>query len=86
MMTTEELIGIASGVFTTVAVLPQIVKAIQTRKVKDVSPFMFIILCLGVGLWTIYGILKKDWPIILTNGVSLILNGMMLIIILKQKK
>ena len=81
-MNLEEIIGIAAGVFTTVGVLPQIVKALKTKKVNDVSPFMFIILCIGVGLWTVYGIMKNDWPIIITNSISLALNGFMLGIIL----
>ena len=81
-----EIIGIAAGVLTTVAVLPQIIKAVKTKKVADVSPFMFFILCLGVGLWTVYGGMKSDWPIILTNGISFILNGIMLYIILTQEK
>ena len=85
-MIIEELIGIGAGVFTTIAVLPQIFKAIKTRKVDDVSPFMFMILCLGVGLWTIYGVMKNDWPIILTNGISFIFNGIMLYIVLINKK
>ena len=85
-MTFEEIIGILAGVFTTIAVLPQIIKALKTKKVKDVSPFMYIILCIGVGLWTIYGFIKNDWPIILTNGISFILNGVMLTIVLTQTK
>lgn len=82
----EELIGIIAGIFTTVAVTPQIIKAIKTKKVNDVSAFMYIILCIGVGLWTVYGIMKKDWPIIITNGISLILNGIMLFIVVTQEK
>lgn len=82
----EEIIGILAGIFTTVAVLPQIFKAIKTKKVADVSPLMFITLCLGVGLWTVYGFIKNDWPIIVTNGISLILNATMLYIVFTQKK
>ncbi|MGJ8593878.1 MAG: SemiSWEET family sugar transporter [Aquaticitalea sp.] len=85
-MDVEAVIGIVAGIFTTIAVLPQIIKALKTRKVGDVSPFMFIILCCGVGMWTVYGIMKKDWPIILTNGISFILNGIMLVIVITQKK
>lgn len=85
-MELEEIIGVLAGVFTTLAVLPQIFKAIKTREVKDVSPYMFVVLCVGVGLWTFYGILKIDWPIILTNGISFILNGIMLYIILSSAK
>ena len=40
-MQEEEIIGIVAGVLTTFAVLPQIVRAVKTREVKDVSPYMF---------------------------------------------
>ena len=44
------IIGYAAGVFTTIAVIPQIYKAIKTGKTDDISPGFFIILLLGVGL------------------------------------
>ncbi|MBC7000877.1 SemiSWEET transporter [Cytophaga sp. FL35] len=84
-MQVTEIIGILAGVFTTIAALPQIITAIRNRACKDVSPIMFIILIIGVGLWTIYGIMKEDWPIIVTNGISTILNGSMLFLIFKFK-
>ncbi len=74
----EQTIGIIAGVFTTIAVLPQVIKAIKTKSVNDISLWMFICLLIGVGSWTIYGILKDDYPIILTNGISFLLNGIML--------
>ncbi|MBP0903168.1 SemiSWEET family sugar transporter [Mariniflexile gromovii] len=83
-MNIEDIVGILAGVFTTIAVMPQIWKAVKTRSVKDVNPYMFVILCLGVGLWTFYGILKKDWPIIITNGISLILNAIMLYLVVSS--
>ena len=79
------IIGYLAGIFTTIAVIPQIYKAIKTNKVDDISPVFFSILLLGVGLWTVYGILKIDWPIILTNGISFMLNALMLSIYLKNK-
>jgi len=85
-MNIEDFVGTLAGAFITIAVLPQIYKAIKTKKVKDVSAFTYIILCLGVALWTIYGIMQQDWPIIITNGISLILNGIMLVIIFTQEK
>ena len=48
-MNFDALIGTAAGIFTTIGVLPQIIKALKTREVKDISPYMFIILCIGVG-------------------------------------
>lgn len=85
-MNLEEIIGLLAGVFTTIAVLPQIIKAVRTKKAGDVSPLMYITLCLGVGLWTYYGVLKSDLPIILTNGISFILNSIMLFLALTQNR
>ena len=79
------IIGYLAGVFTTIAVIPQIYKAITTHKTDDISPVFFTILLVGVGLWTVYGIIKTDWPIILTNGISFILNATMLGIYIQNK-
>ncbi|WP_276165996.1 SemiSWEET family sugar transporter [Zobellia alginiliquefaciens] len=79
-MTSTETIGLLAGLFTTIAVIPQIAKAIKSGDVGSISPFFFIILIIGVGLWTAYGILKEDWPIIITNGISFSLNVTMLFI------
>ncbi|WP_034257972.1 SemiSWEET family sugar transporter [Altibacter lentus] len=80
------IIGLLAGAFTTIAVIPQIKKAWYTKKVEDVSPFMFTILILGVGLWVVYGILKSDIPIIATNGISLGLNMIMLYLMVRYRK
>ena len=80
------VLGLAAGVCTTVAVVPQIRKAWKTKKVEDVSPGMFTILIVGVFLWIVYGITQKDMPIIVTNGVSLALNGVMLFLMLRYGK
>lgn len=84
-MTLTEITGLLAGLFTTIAVIPQIVKAIKTREVDNISPFFFIILLMGVGLWVVYGVLKTDWPIIITNGISFLLNVLMLTIYYKEK-
>ncbi|VXB24273.1 SemiSWEET family sugar transporter [Maribacter litoralis] len=82
----EEIIGILAGIFTTIAAVPQIFRAWKTKKVDDVSPKMFLVLTIGVSLWTVYGAMKQDIPIIITNGISTILNITMLILIIKFRK
>ena len=84
-MTIETIIGILAGTFTTLAVVPQIIKSWRTKKVLDVSPIMFTILLLGVGLWVVYGFLKEDIPIIVTNGISFLLNLSMLVLMFHYK-
>lgn len=72
------IIGIAAGICTAVAALPQIFRTFRTKDVRQVSPFMFIILLAGNLLWCYYGILLEDWPIILTNGFSTVMDIIML--------
>src|SRR5690606_25772409 len=81
-----DVLGLVAGICTMVAVIPQIKKAWDTKKVEDVSPGMFIVLVIGVFLWVIYGITQNDLPIIATNGVSLALNGFMLYLKLRYKE
>lgn len=80
-----DVLGLVAGMCTMVAVVPQIKKAWETKKVEDVSPGMFIVLIIGVFLWVIYGITQKDLPIIATNGVSLALNGLMLYLMIRYR-
>lgn len=77
------ILGLAAGVCTTAAVVPQLIKAWKTKEVGDVSPGMFFVLITGLVLWTIYGIIRNDLPIILTNGVALVLNSLMLYLLFK---
>lgn len=81
----EEFIGLLAGAFTTIAVLPQIIKAHKTKGVNDISPRFFSILLVGVFFWVVYGIMKKDWPVIITNSISFILNGYMLYLYFSSK-
>lgn len=80
------VIGGLAGVLTTVAIIPQIVKAVRTQQVDDISPIFLSILIIGLGLWVFYGLLISDIPIILTNGVSFTLNGIMLFLYYTTKK
>jgi MtN3 and saliva related transmembrane protein len=81
-----QVLGLVAGIFTTAAAVPQLIKAWKSKKVEDVSPLMFSILILGVSMWTLYGVLKADLPIILTNGISVLLNSTMLVLIFKYRK
>ena len=79
-------VGIGAGICTAVSMLPQLVKIIKTRKAEDLSYVMVIILLSGIIGWIWYGMLKKDLPIIITNGFSLIINLLVLFFSIKYKK
>ncbi|MDD4955144.1 MAG: SemiSWEET transporter [Candidatus Omnitrophica bacterium] len=66
------IIGIIAGSLTTIAFLPQLIRAVKTKHTKDLSLGTFSLFGAGVFLWLIYGILLKEMPIILANAVTLI--------------
>jgi MtN3 and saliva related transmembrane protein len=39
---------------------------------------MFLLMTFGVALWMIYGLILGDWPLIIGNGLTLLLSGSIL--------
>lgn len=73
-------IGILAGLCTTSASIPQVMKALKTRHTRDISFLMYLILCTGILLWFIYGVLLRNPPLIIANGISLLLTGTVLVL------
>lgn len=65
------LIGLSAASLTMFAFIPQIIKALKTKSVKDVSLVTLLQLSLGVSLWIIYGIHLRDAIIITANSITL---------------
>ncbi|HLA48161.1 MAG: hypothetical protein A3I04_07985 [Nitrospinae bacterium RIFCSPLOWO2_02_FULL_39_110] len=65
--------GLLAAALTTISFLPQVIKIVKTKHTKDISLLMYIIFMAGVLLWLFYGILLKEPPIIIGNGITLIL-------------
>ncbi|HEY3918442.1 MAG TPA: SemiSWEET transporter [Stellaceae bacterium] len=72
------LLGLAAGLCTTLAYLPQAIKAWRTRSTHDISSSMFVLMTTGVVLWLIYGLIERDLPIVAANTASLALTAMIL--------
>lgn len=78
------IIGIAAGVFTTIAFLPQLIRVIKTKHTKDLSLVTFFLFATGVFLWLIYGVLLKELPIILANAITLVFVALIAIMKIKH--
>jgi len=63
--------GTIAAICTTVGFIPQIVRGIKTKELKDVSPMMLTLLLIGGSLWLVYGIHLKNPIIALANGFTL---------------
>ena len=80
------ILGLAAGVLTTIAFLPQMLQIWQTKSAKDVSYVMLIVFMSGLLLWLVYGIILGALPVILANGVTLCFNLIILWLIIKYKE
>ena len=81
-----QALGLIAGFFTSVSMLPQLIKIFKEKKAGDVSFFMLIVLITGVSLWIYYGFLKNDKPIIITNSLSVVINISVAVLKLKYYK
>ncbi|HXH04750.1 MAG TPA: SemiSWEET transporter [Candidatus Competibacteraceae bacterium] len=69
-----DTLGLVAGFLTTSAFLPQVIHTWRSRSVADISLAMYLIFCVGIGLWLVYGVLLGALPIILANAVTLVLT------------
>ena len=81
-----EIVGLAAGICTSISLLPQLFKLLKHKKADDISLFYLVILFIGLGLWIWYGFLREDIPIIATNGFSLVINGIVIVLGIRYKK
>jgi MtN3 and saliva related transmembrane protein len=74
-MTLSDVLGLAAGLLTTLAFVPQILKIWRTKSARDVSLHSFLVFMAGVALWLAYGAVRQELPIVLWNAVTLVLAG-----------
>jgi MtN3 and saliva related transmembrane protein len=84
-MSLVDLLGYVAGTFTTCAFWPQLWKTWSTKSAGDVSLGMLAIFSTGVGLWLFYGIVLGAWPIIVTNAVTILLTGAILVLKMRYR-
>jgi len=78
-MELTETLGFVAGACTTIAFLPQVLQVWRTRSASDISLWMYCVFVFGVALWLAYGIFVAAMPLIITNVVTLLLAGAVLV-------
>ena len=68
-------LGYFAGMLTVASFLPQVIRTWKTRRTADLRLGMIALLVTASTLWIIYGIIIKDWPVILTNTGMVLLTG-----------
>lgn len=79
-------IGSLAAVASTTSFAPQAVKIIRSRHARDISTVTYSLTVSGFALWTAYGVLLGQWPLIVTNAICLALSGFILIMKLMPRR
>jgi MtN3 and saliva related transmembrane protein len=79
-------IGIIAGILVMSSSIPQIIKSYKSKKMSDVSIYLLGLIASGLLLWVVYGFIKLDPVLIVTNAAGLSLNVTLLIMKLKYDK
>lgn len=66
-----EDIGFIAAFCTTTAFVPQLVRVIRLRSVREISLGTFLLFSIGVFLWLVYGIYSGSKPVIASNAATL---------------
>jgi MtN3 and saliva related transmembrane protein len=74
MQSWTETIGSFAALCTTACWIPEAVKIIREKKTGGLSVVAQSVFTLGVALWSAYGFLLHQWPIILANVTTLVLS------------
>ena len=72
------LIGSLAAFLTTASFLPQVIKTHKSGHTKDLSLGMLSIFAMGLTLWSVYGFLLGEMPIILANLITLVMVAYLL--------
>ena len=74
------VVGYLASVTSVMTFIPQVWKTWESKSAHDLSFLTVGLLLLGCGLWTTYGVLIKDRPVWLTNGIIFILAATLLLL------
>ncbi|NUO63189.1 MAG: SemiSWEET transporter [Gemmatimonadaceae bacterium] len=78
-------LGFLAGALTVGSFLPQVVRAWRTRQTRDLSLAMFALLVTSGALWALYGLMRHDWPVVITNAGMVALNGALVVAKLRYR-
>ncbi len=77
-MSPSEYLGIIAGIFTTFAVVPQIIRVYKLKSAREISLIFTSSMLLGVAFWLVYGIMLGLMSLIIWNSIGIVLNSWLL--------
>ena len=74
MQNFSTIAGALAALCSVASFVPQAWKIIRTRRTKDLSAAMYSLTVVGFTLWTAYGLILGQWPLIACNGICLLIS------------
>lgn len=78
-MTLTDIIGTAAAICSTTSFAPQAWRIIKTADTSAISARMYVLTVTGFSLWLGYGVLQREWPLIVPNAICLGLAAFILL-------
>jgi MtN3 and saliva related transmembrane protein len=73
------IIGYLASACSVTSFVPQVAKVVKTDDTAAISARMYALTVTGFVLWSAFGLLRGEWPIILTNLICFCLSGFIFI-------
>ncbi|WP_060501751.1 SemiSWEET transporter [Rhizobium sp. Root1204] len=74
-MDTALVIGYLASLCSVTSFVPQVWKVFKTGDTAAISARMYALTVSGFALWSVFGLIRGEWPIILTNTICFCLSG-----------
>ena len=76
------ILGAGAALCSTTSFAPQAWRIIRTADTRSISAPMYVLTVTGFGLWTLYGALRLEWPLIVPNAICLAMSAFILVMTL----
>ena len=73
------IVGYLASACSVTSFVPQAWKVVKSGDTEAISTGMYALTVIGFALWTAFGLLRGEWPIILTNAICFCLSAFILI-------
>ena len=79
-MNPEIIISTIGAIMTTISILPQAIKTIKTKETEALSFWMYFLSTIGVLCYFIFGLMIKNYPLIIGNSIIFVFSSIILAI------
>ncbi|AYM65702.1 hypothetical protein G6L68_24935 [Agrobacterium fabrum] len=78
-MDTALIVGYLASVCSVCSFIAQVWKVVHTGDTAAISTKMYCLTVTGFVLWTAFGVMRSEWPIIVTNAACFLLSAFILL-------